>query len=124
MARIIHASHDIDVITDGNQKCRGAMPSLSKMAEINIIFIKFIDLEDQWAILLISISLDPSAWAMKYLIAASVSWLVLELVINGMNLSILISIDIHRKSQLVLDIAIIVLISKDKIIRSWNGLFR
>lgn len=67
--------------------------------------------------------LDPNAWAIKYLIAASVSWLVLELVIIGINLSMLISIDIHRNIQLDLDSAIIDLIIKVEDVISMNGLF-
>jgi len=67
--------------------------------------------------------LDPSACAIKYLIAASVSWFVFEFVIMGINLSILISIDIHRKIQFLLDRAIIdLIISVDVVIRR-NGLF-
>ena len=67
--------------------------------------------------------LEPSACAMKYLIAASVSWFVLEFVISGINLSMLISIDIHKKIQFVLDIAIIdlIIIVIEDIRR--NGLF-
>jgi len=116
-------SQDIDVITGGNQKWNGAIPSLIMIADIRIIFIYGIDLVDQWDILVISIRLEPNAWAIKYLIAASVSWLDLEFVIIGINLSILISIDIHRNSQLVLDIAIIVLIIKVEVVSSINGLF-
>jgi len=60
---------------------------------------------------------------MKYLIDASVSWFVLELVIRGINLNMLISIDIHRKSQLVLESAMIDLIIKDDKTSRLNGLF-
>jgi hypothetical protein len=35
VARIIHEIQDSDVITDGNQKCMGAIPSLSKIEAIN-----------------------------------------------------------------------------------------
>ena len=45
------------------------------------------------------------------------------LVIRGINLSILISMDIHKNSQLVLDRAIIVLIISDENVRRINGLF-
>lgn len=79
--------------------------------------------EDQWDILVINISLDPNAWAIKYLMVASVSWLVFELDINGINLNILISMDIHKNNQFDLDIAIIVLIISDDIVRVINGLF-
>lgn len=78
---------------------------------------------DHCTILLISIILDPSACAIKYLIAASVSWFVFEFVIMGINLNMLISIDIHRKIQFLLDRAIIdLIISVDVVIRR-NGLF-
>lgn len=123
VARIVHASQDIAVITDGNQKWNGAIPSLSKIADSKIKFINGIDLVDQWAILVISIILEPSAWAIKYLIAASVSWFDFELVIRGINLNMLISIAIHRKIQFVLDIAIIVLIISEDTVRRINGLF-
>jgi hypothetical protein len=39
VARIIQVIHDIDVITDGNQKWNGAIPSLSMIADSRIIFI-------------------------------------------------------------------------------------
>jgi len=123
VARIVQADQDIDVITEGNQKWNGAIPSLSIIAPSSIRFIWGMDLDDQWAILVISISLDPIACAMKYLIAASVSWLDLELVINGMKLNMLISIDIHRNSQFVLDKAMMVLMISEDIVSSKNGLF-
>lgn len=78
---------------------------------------------DHWIILLISIILDPSACAIKYLIAASVSWFVFEFVIIGINLNILISIDIHRKIQFLLDRAIIDLIISVEVVIRRNGLF-
>lgn len=78
---------------------------------------------DHWTILLINMILDPSACAIKYLIAASVSWFVFEFVIIGINLNMLISMDIHRKIQFLLDRAIIdLIISVDVVIRR-NGLF-
>ena len=123
VARIIHANQDIDVITEGNQKWNGAIPNFNIIADNRIRFICGIDLVDQWAKLVINISLDPRAWAIKYLIAASVSWLDLEFVISGIKLSMLISIDIHRNSQLVLDIAIIVLMRREDIMSSKKGLF-
>jgi len=123
VAKSMQDSQDIDVITGGNQKWNGAIPSLIMIADIRIMFIYGIDLVDQWDILVISIKLEPNAWAIKYLIAASVSWLDLEFVIIGINLSMLISIDIHRNSQFVLDIAIIVLIIKVDVVRIINGLF-
>jgi len=123
VARIMHINHDKDVITDGNQKWNGAIPSLSKIDAIRIIFINGMDDEDQWDILDISISLEPKAWAMKYLIVASVSWFVFEFDMSGINLNILISIDIHKNIQLVLDIAMIVLMINDDMVSVMNGLF-
>jgi len=123
VARIIHVVQDSDVITDGNQKWNGAIPSLIKIADIRIKFMNIIELGDQCASLDISIRLEPNACAMKYLIDASVSWFSLVFVMSGMNLSILISIDIHKKSQLVLERAIIDLIIKDDSTRRLNGLF-
>jgi hypothetical protein len=104
-----HAVQDIDVITDGNQKWNGTIPSFSIIAEVRIRFICGRD-EDHCEILLISITLEPNAWAIKYLIVASVSWLLLDMVIIGINLNMLTSIAIHKNSQLVLDIAIIDLV--------------
>jgi len=39
VAKIIHAIQDSDVMTDGNQKWNGAIPSLIKIADIKIKFI-------------------------------------------------------------------------------------
>lgn len=123
VARIIHINHDRDVITEGNQKWNGAIPNLSIIDAIRIRFMNGVDDEDQCDSLDISISLDPSACAIKYLMVASVSWFVFEFDIRGINLSMLISIDIHRNIQLVLDIAIIVLIISDVMAREMKGLF-
>lgn len=122
MAKIIQVNQDIDVMTDGNQKWNGAIPNLRRIADIRIRFINGIVLDDQWAILVISISLDPNAWAIKYLIDASVSWLVFEFDINGINLNMLISMAIHKNSQLVLDSAMIVLIISEDSVNNINGL--
>lgn len=123
VARIMHDIHDIAVITDGNQKWNGTMPNFSIIDDNKMMDIWGNALVDQWAILDINISLDPRAWAMKYLIEASVSWFVFVLFIRGINLSILISIDIHKNIQFVLDAAIIVLMISEDIISSVNGLF-
>jgi len=122
-ARIKHDIHEILVITDGNQKWNGAIPSFSIKAEISNIIIKveFIN-ENHIDILLISIILEPNAWAIKYLIAASVSWFCFELMIIGINLNILISIAIHRNNQFVLEITIIDLIIIKVIVKNINGL--
>jgi len=72
-ARIEQEIHDSEVITEGNQKWNGAIPSFNIIADISRRFIKFIEDLDHCANLDINIILDPSACAIKYLIAASVS---------------------------------------------------
>lgn len=124
VVRIIHMNHEIDVITDGNQKWNGAIPSFNIIADIRIKFMNGSEDIDQWLILDISIILEPSAWAIKYLIVASVSWLDFVFDIKGINLNILISIAIHKNIQLVLDRAIIDLIINEDKVRVINGLFR
>lgn len=61
MERIKQFSHEIDVITDGNQKWHGTIPNFSKMAEIMIydgsVIELFIDRDDDD----IRIRLLPSA---------------------------------------------------------------
>jgi hypothetical protein len=39
VARIIHAVQDIDVITEGNQKWNGAIPSFSRIAAVSNKFM-------------------------------------------------------------------------------------
>jgi hypothetical protein len=39
VARIMQANHDIDVITDGNQKWNGAIPNLIIIADISMKFM-------------------------------------------------------------------------------------
>lgn len=39
VARTIHANHDNDVITGGNQKWNGAIPSLIRIADIRNMFM-------------------------------------------------------------------------------------
>jgi hypothetical protein len=39
VAKIIHEAHGMDVITDGNQKWNGTMPSFNIIAEIKRKFI-------------------------------------------------------------------------------------
>jgi hypothetical protein len=55
---------------------------------------------------------------------ASVSWFVFEFIIIGMNLSILISMAIHKNNQFELDIAISVLIIIVDDARNRNGLLK
>jgi hypothetical protein len=52
---------------------------------------------------------DPRAWARKYFIAASVSWLLFELRMIGIKLNRLSSMEIQIHIQFELDIAINVL---------------
>jgi len=47
VASSMQDNQDIDVITGGNQKWNGAIPSLIIIADIRIIFIYGIDLVDQ-----------------------------------------------------------------------------
>ncbi len=123
VVKIMQDIHDMEVITDGNQKWNGAIPNFSSMADISIKFSSCVDDMVHCAILDISIILDPRAWAIKYLMEASVSWLDLDWVIIGIKLSILISIAIHRNSQLELDRAMIDLVSRVVIVNKLNGLF-
>jgi hypothetical protein len=51
-------------------------------------------------------TLDPRAWAIKYLTAASVSPPYFEFTINGINLNMLISRAIQINSQFELETAI------------------
>jgi len=73
VANSMQVIHGKDIITDGNQKWNGAMPSFNMIEEINKIFIWWIEFIDHWDILVISIILEPIAWAIKYLMEASVS---------------------------------------------------
>jgi len=123
VAKIVHDTHDRDVITEGNQKWNGTIPSLSMIAAISRKFRLNIEV-DHCVILDINIILDPSAWAIKYLIEASVSWFVFDWIIIGINLNMLISMAIHRKIQFVLDIAIIDLVSRVVVVININGLFK
>lgn len=124
VVNMVQENHERDVMTGGNQKWNGTIPSFNKIADVRII-VKYIELLiDQEVKLVISIRLEPSACAIKYLTAASVSWLFLVCIISGINLSILTSIEIQRNSQLVLDIAIMVLMIKIDIFNTKNGLLR
>lgn len=67
--------------------------------------------------------MDPNAWDRKYLIDASVSWFIFDLIINGINLSILISSIIHAINQLGLIIVKIVLIINSRYIAHTNGVW-
>lgn len=110
--RIKHDIHEIEDITRGYHMWQGAAPSLIIMDMIKIMCIG-VDVRElhQRDILDRSINLDPRAWAKKYLMAASTSWFVWDLMIRGINDIRFNSILTHTKIQLDLDIAIKVLIS-------------
>jgi len=102
--------HDMDAMTDGNHMWHGTIPSF-KIKEIRSRYIEiflngwslFIHIADD----IINNSLEPSAWARKYFSMASDSWNLFDLIIRGINDSILISRAAHVISQLLLEIAII-----------------
>lgn len=112
--KIIQLIHDSDIITDGYQKWHGTLPILSKILAKRRLFIKYICDGSHSEILLNNIVAEPIAWARKYLIAASTSWLLLEYRIIGKKLNIFSSIDIHTNNQFVLVRAISVLITNVK----------
>ena len=97
--RIRHESQLRLAITLGNQKCSGAAPIFSSRARITIAGVKgrFV------VICVISRPnrrrADPVAWAIKYLIAPSVSWWFEDEVINGMKDSRFNSSAIHTNNQ-------------------------
>lgn len=98
---------DKEDITDGNQKWYGTIPNLINIDDINInINILFIGEVFHIEVDDIKRILDPSAWARKYFSMASLSWNLLDIFINGINDSILISRADHVNNQLFLDIAI------------------
>lgn len=125
-------SHEIEVITEGNQKWHGAAPSFSNKARIRIeIHNEELGCITHKDILEKSIMAEPSAWARKYFIAASISWFDFCLVIIGINLSKLISMKIQAINQLLLikankDLAINVETTRKeegviKSIRTWRS---
>ena len=75
--------------------------------------------------LLISNILDPSAWAIKYLIEASVGWNFFVLFISGINLNRLSSRAAHTNIQFLDDIAItdLVIITDDVIIMNGDVIY-
>jgi len=118
----IHEIHEIEVITEGYQKWRGAAPSFSRIDARSRVIIRFIFAEYHIDILDINRILEPRLCARKYFTVASVSWEVLLLFIMGINLNRLISIAIHRNNQLVLDRAITALkkrVDIDKMIKGF-----
>lgn len=103
-------SHEIQVITCGNQKWQGAPPSFNTIARARIgvarggcvyhIIIHIINIID-----------EPKACARKYLIAPSVSWRDLEKRIRGINLRTFNSHPAHTRIQFGLERVIKVLIT-------------
>jgi hypothetical protein len=121
--KIKQESQEIDVITDGYHRWHGAIPIFSRTDIISKNLILFIGIEflNHMEILAINIILDPKAWAIKYLIEASVSWLEFDIIINGINERRFSSIPAHRKIQLALDMAIAVLITITSLHIKLNG---
>jgi len=117
----IHETHEIEVITEGYQKWRGAAPSFSIIDAKSRIIMIFMFAEYHIDRLDIKRILEPRLCARKYFTVASVSWDVLLLFIMGINLNRLISIAIHRNNQLVLDRAITALKKREAIDRMIKG---
>lgn len=121
--RIMQEIHERDAITDGNHKWHGTIPSFRRREIININRIKdllkliFLHIAED----IIRRSLDPIAWARKYLSIASDSWNLFELFIIGMKDNILISRAVHVISQLLLEMAIKDLIIMHVYIKIMNG---
>lgn len=93
---------EILLITEGNQKWKGAAPSL-------IIKPKSVKRWKTGVNILSKIKVDPRAWNRKYFKAASDSWCHLEEASRGIKEIILISKDIHTINQWDEDRAIMVL---------------
>lgn len=117
--------HEMEVITEGYHKWQGAMPIFNNRDISNNILMKFIGIEklNQRDILDISIILEPKAWAKKYLIEASVSWLEFDSIIKGINDNRFNSIPTHINSQLELDMTISVLNSIVNLHKKLNGVY-
>lgn len=111
----------IDDIVDGNQKWHGAAPSFSSSLTTSIDWISDWLLGLYSSILEYNMIAEPRAWAKKYLIALSVSWLEWDWSISGMNDNKLISIEIQAINQLVLDKAIIVLSIRNNVNNKEDG---
>lgn len=90
----------MDAMTVGNQKWHGARPSLFIAPRMMGIILSS---GERWGLNNIKapkrIRAEPSAWAMKYLTAPSVSWRDLDVIIKGINLNKLSSSPNHSKSQ-------------------------
>lgn len=119
--RIRQFIHEIEDITDGNQKWHGAIPSFRMIAEIRMYDGSGIELFSHSDDDAIRINLLPRAWIKKYFVAASCSWNLLDIIISGMNDRRLISIPHHINSQFVLDNIISVLIRRVDVISIENA---
>jgi hypothetical protein len=110
--RIIHDSQDSDVITDGNHKWHGTIPSFkvrenrSRAIIIDLLKLIFDHVADD----IIRSNLDLVTWVRKYFNIASDSWNLFELFISGINDIIFISRAIHVSNQLFLEIDIMDLV--------------
>lgn len=111
----------IDVMVDGNQKWHGAAPSLSSRPTTNIDWISGWLAGLYINILEYNIIAEPRAWARKYLMALSVSWLQCDCNISGTNDSRLISMEIQATNQLVLDRAMVVLSRRNNVNSKEDG---
>lgn len=105
-----HEDHEIDDITDGNQKCSGTIPNLIIKPLVNRVGVIY-DIGDVYHIenLYMRSKFDPSAWARKYLIDASNCWDVCIIIIIGMKHNIFISNSSHIYSQFLLIIDSVIL---------------
>jgi hypothetical protein len=111
----------IDDIVDGNQKWHGAAPSFNSNLIASMDWIRGWLLGLYINILEYNIIAEPRAWAKKYLIALSVSWLVWDCSISGINDNRLISMEIQAISQLVLAKAMIVLSIRNSVNNKEDG---
>lgn len=121
--KIRQDTHEIEAITEGYQKWQGTLPNFSIIAAKRIKGIKFEIMEKDIHIDVLDISskADPSAWARKYFTAPSVSWLLLDCIIIGINLKRLSSMAPQRNIQLALDTAMSVLRTSVDIARAIVG---
>ena len=101
--RIRQDIHEMDAMVDGSQKWKGAIPSFVRSPIMRQRILTFSDISDKG---LFEREIpphrrnpEPSAWAKKYLIAASVSWYSLDCMMSGIKDIKLISRPIHMTSH-------------------------
>lgn len=76
------AGHDSDIMTLGNQKCIGAIPDFSRSPiRIRVVVRALCRLE----VIPKRSDPDPRACVKKYLMVASFSWLLEDVIIKGIN---------------------------------------